>query len=168
MLGSLLAEVHHAGLVHGDFMLKNVLYCRDDEVTPYRMIDLASGWAMPSRRDGSAGQTRDLVRFICSMARSGMKLPEVRCFLESYGHSWDTKRPVQDLTRELFQLFLSASDRKAREAIRLLGVRPEVTSILEFPYRKPAHDRREEDLSIRPHLQRGGEHRSVPGDPSMG
>jgi len=120
-LGNLLGWVHHAGLVHGDFMLKNILWCPGDSLFPYRIIDLSSGWSMRAGEANLPSRTRDLVRFVCSLARNGMGLPEVRFFLKTYSRAWDTTNSVE-LSEELFRLCVSTKDRKAREAARLLGI----------------------------------------------
>jgi hypothetical protein len=156
-LGTLLTGVHRAHLVHGDFMLKNILFCGRSSPMPYCMIDLASGWAMRGGEDDPNGRVRDLVRMVCSMARNGLGLPAVRCFLESYGYAWDTIAPPT--AGELLRRCLNASDRKAREAARLLGIDPCHPPPLEPPNSdemERQYDRRQEDLGLRADLQRRG------------
>lgn len=167
-VADLLARTHRAGLVHGDFMLKNILYCPGRPAQPYCLIDLSSGWPMRGGVDDRAGRARDLVRFICSLGRSGLSRPAARSFLESYSRAWDTTAPVRRATEDLFRLCMNAPDRKAAEAARLLDLDPQRPSTLYLPNEAPQNDRREEDFGLRADLQRGKQHRPVPAKPEVG
>jgi len=121
-LAHMLAELHEAGFVHGDFMLKNVLYC-PERAQSYLLTDLESGWKMPSDDAfGQKGRGRDLFRMVVSLARNGFSKEEIVTFLRAYdpaeGTLWHAGKAEAGL-----QNFLGLRDRRALELARWLRLR---------------------------------------------
>ncbi len=116
-LAGLLTELHEQGYIHGDFMLKNVLYC-PERSCPFLLTDLESGFRMRAKTEfGRQGRTRDLFRMVVSLARNGFSRDELIAFLRAYGPGegvlWDAGKPESGLDR-----FLTLPDRRAVELAR--------------------------------------------------
>ena len=122
-LAELLAQLHDRGFVHGDYMLKNVLYCPERQ-DPYLLTDLESGWRMPGADAfGQNGRSRDLFRMVVSLARNGFSKEEIISFLRAYGPGqgvlWNAGKVESGLER-----FLRLTDRRAVELARWLNGQP--------------------------------------------
>ncbi len=118
-LAGLLARVHGCGLIHGDYMLKNVGYTPDGRLW---ILDLGSGWPLPAGDpEGGRGRHRDLLRAVLSLARNGMGREDVLAFLECYLREREGEADAAGEARRCLERCLALPDRRAEEAAALLG-----------------------------------------------
>ncbi len=118
-LGRLVASTHNKGIVHGDFMLKNVVYSPTDD--RLWLIDLGSwrsSWRW-SLRPGSRFPN-DLLRMVLSLARKGLHEREVLTFLDAYLRERGVENAPAGGPRACLRACLAVQDRRADEMRKLL------------------------------------------------
>jgi tRNA A-37 threonylcarbamoyl transferase component Bud32 len=120
-IARLLVRTHRARLVHGDYMLKNVVYAPGGADKGYHLVDLGSGWSLPDTDPTDAsGRLHDLLRMVLSLARNRLSRGDVMVFLEAYSQHYNHGECKRSHAEELLEHCLALPDRRAEEAARLL------------------------------------------------
>ncbi len=113
----LLHAVHQKNLIHGDYMLKNIVFTPEGPNGKYWIIDLGSVWSLPSYPSlTTIDRNRDLHRMVYSLARCGFSRNDALYFLESYLRCDKDKALSHDLAGKYLDECLNQSGHRAVEA----------------------------------------------------
>jgi hypothetical protein len=125
-VAQLLYSIHEKNLVHGDYMLKNIVFTPEKPNGRYWIIDLGSGWSLPLNKSlSSSERNRELCRMVYSLARNGFSRNDALYFLKSYiccekgnNHSY---KLAHNLEKKYLDICLSQKDHRAIQATHLFA-----------------------------------------------
>ncbi len=118
----LLYSIHEKNLVHGDYMLKNIVFTPEKPNGRYWIIDLGSGWSLPSNKSlSSSDRNHELCRMVYSLARNGFSRKDALYFLNSYICYGKDNNQSHNLAKKYLDICLSQKDHRALQAIHLFA-----------------------------------------------
>jgi len=122
-IAQLLHSIHEKNLVHGDYMLKNIVYSPEKPNERYYwIIDLGSGWSLPSNKSlSNSDGNRGLCRMVYSLARNGFSREDAVYFLNSYFCYGEGNNPSLNLAKKYLDICLSQKDHRALQATHLFA-----------------------------------------------
>jgi len=122
-IARLLFSVHEKYLVHGDFMLKNIVFTPEKTDGKYWLVDLASGWSLSANKPfDQHSRNRDLFRMVYSLAGNGFATQDALFFLKAYLQNWKGADQAHLFAKKYFELSLSQKDHRAKKAARMFNI----------------------------------------------
>ena len=105
-VAQLLYSIHEENLVHGDYMLKNIVFTPSKQNGKYWIIDLASGWSLASDKSlSSSDRNHDLLRMLYSLARNGFPQEDALHFLRTYSRHWQGDNQSHNMTKKCLEIY---------------------------------------------------------------
>jgi len=121
-IAQLLHFIHEKNLVHGDYMLKNIVFTPEKPNGRYWIIDLGSGWSLPSNKSlSNSDRNRELCRMVYSLARNGFSRKDALYFLKSYICYVKDNNQSHNLAKKYLDICLSQKDHRALQATHLFA-----------------------------------------------
>jgi len=121
-VAQLLYSIHEKNLVHGDYMLKNIVFTPEKPNGRYWIIDLGSGWSLPLNKSlSSSERNRELCRMVYSLARNGFSRNDALYFLNSYICCGEDNNHSYNLAKKYLEICLSQKDHRAIQATHLFA-----------------------------------------------
>lgn len=121
-IAQLLYSIHEKNLVHGDYMLKNIVFTPEKPNGRYWIIDLGSGWSLPSNKSlSSSDRNHELCRMVYSLARNGFSRKDALYFLKSYICYGKDNNQSHNLAKKYLDICLSQKDHRALQATHLFA-----------------------------------------------
>jgi len=119
-IAQLLHFIHEKNLVHGDYKLRNIVFTSEKPNGRYWIIDLGSGWSLPSNKSlSSSDRNRELCRMVYSLASNGFLPNDALYFLKSYICCCKNHTDLHKLAKKYFEICLSQKDHRAVQATHL-------------------------------------------------
>ncbi len=116
-VAQLLHLIHEKNFIHGDYMLKNIVFAPEKPAGKYWIIDLGSVWFLSSHQSLSPFD-----RMVYSFAQCGFSRNDALHFLESYLCCSKDKNPAPDPAKKHLEMCSNPKDHRALKASRLFAL----------------------------------------------